>query len=98
MASRTMRQTLHPVRLAFWASLLTILTRVCLDHGIRTLLGDTIKMIIETTKEVSDPFPPLKAAAAGLSFVLKNVDVSQEWHPPHTPPDHDIDRISGHER
>ena len=55
-------------------------------------------MIIETTKEVSDPFPPLKAAAAGLSFVLKNVDVSQEWHPPHTPPDHDIDRISGHER
>ena len=76
MASRMMRQTLHPVCLAVWASPLTILTPVCLDHGIRTLLGDTIKMIIETTKEVSDPFPPLKAAAAGVSLVLKNVDVS----------------------
>ena len=38
------------------------------------------RMAIDTAKESSDVFPPLKAVAGALSFLIKNYDVSHSEH------------------
>ncbi|TFY62713.1 hypothetical protein EVG20_g6606 [Dentipellis fragilis] len=42
------------------------------DHGV---LMDVARMLIKMIKETSDPFPPLKAAAAGISTIIESVDM-----------------------
>jgi hypothetical protein len=44
--------------------------------AIRQTTYAVARMVVETTKESSDPFPPLKAVVGAMSVLMRNYDVS----------------------